>query len=186
MKKYLLEKSRIVSQAKHERNYHVFYQLLAGSTQAEKEEFNLATPDDYYYLNQVWKFSKQWPSWNLIVQRQHWRHQNNVFDVVLVSLFWTLNRFHAFFCFLCWLWTSKFQLGKFRNGLEYFISGILLVWECGFKWYILIDVSFHAIRVKHYFRLYSNSMYIAKWRLMSWKANKDEKIKSENFMDSQC
>ena len=34
-------------------------------------------------------------------------------DIVLVSLLLTLNRFHAlFWCFYCWLWTSKFRLGN--------------------------------------------------------------------------
>ncbi|KAG9509135.1 Unconventional myosin-IXb [Fragariocoptes setiger] len=52
VQKYLLEKSRIVSLAKDERNYHVFYYLLAGASQADKEEFNLKSPNDYNYLNQ--------------------------------------------------------------------------------------------------------------------------------------
>ena len=52
IQKYLLEKSRIVSQAKNERNYHVFYYLLAGASQAEKESLYLTKASDYQYLNQ--------------------------------------------------------------------------------------------------------------------------------------
>ncbi|XP_064475014.1 unconventional myosin-IXa-like isoform X2 [Ornithodoros turicata] len=52
VQKYLLEKSRIVSHAKNERNYHVFYYLLAGASDAEKRELHLTAPEDYHYLNQ--------------------------------------------------------------------------------------------------------------------------------------
>ncbi|RWS29857.1 unconventional myosin-IXa-like isoform X2 [Leptotrombidium deliense] len=52
VQKYLLEKSRIVSQAKNERNYHVFYYLLAGSSNADKETLHLTKPSEYFYLNQ--------------------------------------------------------------------------------------------------------------------------------------
>jgi myosin heavy subunit len=40
-----------VHQAPTERNYHIFYQLLAGTTDEEKKELHLrATPADYAYL----------------------------------------------------------------------------------------------------------------------------------------
>lgn len=50
---YLLEKSRIVTQATGERNYHVFYELLAGLDQQMREKYGLIAPKDYFYLSQV-------------------------------------------------------------------------------------------------------------------------------------
>ncbi|CAG0899982.1 unnamed protein product, partial [Cyprideis torosa] len=47
---YLLEKSRIVSQAKNERNYHIFYCMLAGLSREEKQEFELQDASRYSYL----------------------------------------------------------------------------------------------------------------------------------------
>ncbi|XP_078527441.1 unconventional myosin-IXb isoform X3 [Lissotriton helveticus] len=52
VEKYLLEKSRLVSQEKNERNYHVFYYLLLGVSEEERREFHLKQPEDYFYLNQ--------------------------------------------------------------------------------------------------------------------------------------
>ncbi|XP_067665745.1 unconventional myosin-IXb-like isoform X9 [Haliotis asinina] len=52
VEKYLLEKSRIVSQAKNERNYHVFYYLLAGADKNERDSLFLSKPEEYYYLSQ--------------------------------------------------------------------------------------------------------------------------------------
>ncbi|XP_041435950.1 unconventional myosin-IXb isoform X3 [Xenopus laevis] len=52
VEKYLLEKSRLVSQENNERNYHVFYYLLLGASEEERKEFNLKQPEDYFYLNQ--------------------------------------------------------------------------------------------------------------------------------------
>jgi len=63
---YLLEKSRIISQAAGERlknvlnfilkinfrNYHVFYYLLEGMTDSERKDHLLLNAKDYYYLNQ--------------------------------------------------------------------------------------------------------------------------------------
>ncbi|XP_048577592.1 unconventional myosin-IXAa [Nematostella vectensis] len=52
LRKYLLEKSRIVSQAPQERNYHVFYYLLAGASAELKAELHLNDPREFSYLNQ--------------------------------------------------------------------------------------------------------------------------------------
>nr|XP_060611564.1 unconventional myosin-IXa isoform X9 [Anolis sagrei ordinatus] len=55
VEKYLLEKSRLVYQEHNERNYHVFYYLLAGASEEEKSAFHLKQPDEYHYLNQMTK-----------------------------------------------------------------------------------------------------------------------------------
>uniref|UniRef100_A0A672LC02 Unconventional myosin-IXa-like n=1 Tax=Sinocyclocheilus grahami TaxID=75366 RepID=A0A672LC02_SINGR len=52
VEKYLLEKSRLVYQEHNERNYHVFYYLLAGSSEDERTVFHLKKPEEYHYLNQ--------------------------------------------------------------------------------------------------------------------------------------
>ncbi|MBN3282622.1 MYO9A protein, partial [Polyodon spathula] len=52
VEKYLLEKSRLVYQEHNERNYHVFYYLLAGASEEERTVFHLKQPDEYHYLNQ--------------------------------------------------------------------------------------------------------------------------------------
>nr|XP_023670818.1 unconventional myosin-XV-like [Paramormyrops kingsleyae] len=49
---YLLEKSRIVFQAKNERNYHIFYEMLAGLPSQQRRLFYLQEAETYYYLNQ--------------------------------------------------------------------------------------------------------------------------------------
>ncbi|XP_037835725.1 unconventional myosin-IXAa isoform X2 [Kryptolebias marmoratus] len=65
VEKYLLEKSRLVYQEHNERNYHVFYYLLAGASEEERKAFHLKKPEEYHYLNQMKKTPRQlhWDSY---------------------------------------------------------------------------------------------------------------------------
>ncbi|KAJ5179629.1 hypothetical protein N7492_002839 [Penicillium capsulatum] len=49
---YLLERSRLVFQPLKERNYHIFYQLVAGASDEEKQELGLLPVEEFDYLNQ--------------------------------------------------------------------------------------------------------------------------------------
>ncbi|OJJ48770.1 hypothetical protein ASPZODRAFT_90600 [Penicilliopsis zonata CBS 506.65] len=49
---YLLERSRLVFQPLNERNYHIFYQLVAGAGEEERQELGLLPVEDFDYLNQ--------------------------------------------------------------------------------------------------------------------------------------
>lgn len=49
---YLLERSRLVFQPLKERNYHIFYQLVAGVSDKERQELGLLPIEQFEYLNQ--------------------------------------------------------------------------------------------------------------------------------------
>ena len=53
IEQYLLEKSRIVAQNRGERNYHIFYCMLAGMTKEEKQKLELGDASHYRYLTGV-------------------------------------------------------------------------------------------------------------------------------------
>uniref|UniRef100_A0A8D8UZK6 Myosin heavy chain, non-muscle n=1 Tax=Cacopsylla melanoneura TaxID=428564 RepID=A0A8D8UZK6_9HEMI len=47
---YLLEKSRAIRQAKDERTFHIFYQILAGASPEQRKEFIIEDPKTYLFL----------------------------------------------------------------------------------------------------------------------------------------
>ncbi|KKA25976.1 hypothetical protein TD95_002153 [Thielaviopsis punctulata] len=49
---YLLERSRLVFQPLKERNYHIFYQLVFGASDKQRQELNLLPVEQFDYLNQ--------------------------------------------------------------------------------------------------------------------------------------
>ena len=49
---YLLEKSRVVNQTAMERNYHIFYQLVAGADTTLRSRLQLTNTESFHYLNQ--------------------------------------------------------------------------------------------------------------------------------------
>ncbi|KAL4176315.1 hypothetical protein KRP22_001267 [Phytophthora ramorum] len=49
---YLLEKVRLAYQAESERNYHIFYEIIAGASPEEKKRWALKAPTKFHYLNQ--------------------------------------------------------------------------------------------------------------------------------------
>lgn len=48
---YLLEKQRVVSQIKNERNFHIFYQFAKGASDNYRKIFGIQPPDHYLYTS---------------------------------------------------------------------------------------------------------------------------------------
>ncbi|EMR11363.1 hypothetical protein PNEG_00390 [Pneumocystis murina B123] len=46
---YLLEKGRVISQIKNERNFHIFYQFTKSANQYYREMFGIQGPESYFY-----------------------------------------------------------------------------------------------------------------------------------------
>ncbi|KAL6073936.1 Myosin-2 heavy chain, non muscle [Balamuthia mandrillaris] len=78
---YLLEKSRVVFQAKEERNFHVFYQILSSAMPADmKAKLHLTAPKDYNFLNQSGCTTVK-----SIDDAQEFDHSNKALDILSVS-----------------------------------------------------------------------------------------------------
>ncbi|KAF7954018.1 uncharacterized protein EAE97_001416 [Botrytis byssoidea] len=50
---YLLEKTRVVTQIKDERNFHIFYQFTKGASQAYRENYGIQQPSQYLYTSKA-------------------------------------------------------------------------------------------------------------------------------------
>ena len=50
---YLLEKSRVISQQKEERNFHIFYQLLQADSNILDQLVLSSNAENYHYLSRV-------------------------------------------------------------------------------------------------------------------------------------
>ena len=92
---YLLEKGRVVGQINDERDFHIFYQLTKGASQAQREAFGLQGPEAYLYtsragcldvggIDDVKDFSDTISAMNTIGLSEH--EQNEIFRMISAIL----------------------------------------------------------------------------------------------------
>ncbi|XP_044731284.1 unconventional myosin ID [Chrysoperla carnea] len=75
---YLLEKSRVILQQPGERNFHSFYQLLSGGSEADLKKYNLIRdPQLYFYTKQGNAFKV-----NAISDRTDYKQVNSAFKIL--------------------------------------------------------------------------------------------------------
>ena len=92
---YLLEKSRVVMQAPNERNYHVFYQLIAGIElqndfcKALKKALKLKDAEEFNFLNQSGVTTV-----DTINDEKDWEELIQACDVLNMSLAEKTSTFH--------------------------------------------------------------------------------------------
>lgn len=87
---YLLEKSRIVTQAPGERNYHVFYELLGGLSETERAKYGLLDAEKYFYLNQGGS--------DCAPGRLDWSSLQGAMQVIALAMFLSFSDL-LYFCF---------------------------------------------------------------------------------------
>lgn len=51
VRNFLLEKSRILTQQRDERSYHIFYQLLKGANWQQRKRYHLRSLNEYKFIN---------------------------------------------------------------------------------------------------------------------------------------
>lgn len=83
---YLLEKSRIILQSEGERNYHIFYEMLAGLSAADKKKYgNLTKPQDYKCLRGGNTFTRRGVTGETVNDAEEFNNVRQAMDEVGIS-----------------------------------------------------------------------------------------------------